>query len=127
MENKYYFDGVLASYIAIRLEPIVNGNFSGIELEILEKIYASFHNAGKTISIEKIAEIEGLPESSVKYVVNSLSQKGLIKPGSDWQTTKEGDKVIDEAKKIYKESKEYLQSDKLMSTVITVSGTKIEF
>ncbi len=123
--EKYYFDGILASYVALRLEPMLNKKFSGIELEILEKIYTSFHKANTTISTKKIAELEGLPESSAEYVVNALSQKGLIQHGSDWKTTPDGDEVIAKAKAIYKESKEFLQSDRLMSTIVEVSGTKI--
>jgi len=124
-DTKYYFDGVLASYVALRLEPTLKKKFSGIELEILEKIYNSFHTLGKTISTKAIAEIERIPESSAEYVVNALFQKGFIQHGSDWKTTDSGDKIISEAISIYKESKEFLQSDRLMSTIAEISKTRI--
>jgi len=122
MARKYYFDGLLASYVASRLEP-EKVKVSGIELEILEKI----NRSRKLISNTELAKRGGMPLESVGYVVKALDKKNLIEHGSGWRTTEKGKQVIEKAIELYEQSKEIAQADRSFSLLMAASGTKVYY
>ncbi|MBI4045077.1 MAG: hypothetical protein HY392_05190 [Candidatus Diapherotrites archaeon] len=122
MEEEQQLNGLMASFVALRLKPEKNINISGIELQFLEKINAS----EKLISVEELAKFEKVPNESAVFIVDSLYKKKLIDHGSGWQTTELGKEIVKEALKIYNESKPIIETDRTFSLMLEATGKKLE-